>query len=295
MLGSKVNQHELRVIGMSRSGNHCIINWIMRQATGRVCFLNCAEGKSNPFVTARPLEGGDPFRVTYEGFDIERERAGMFTRKDLLVHSYEDSFLGHACSGQFEAMHDALVGPSARRLDLLVLRDPFNLFASRRKMAVRLPASSATRMWKQHAREFLGSRRLKRNRLLVNFNRWVASPSYRHKITQRLGLRFTDAGIDEVASCGGGSSFDGLRFNGRARQMPLFERWRHFADDPGYLRLLDHEMVRMAREIFAGDPGADALPTYRAHSRGGTSSGAEASIPPWPMYRISNTGDHQKC
>jgi hypothetical protein len=30
------------MVAMSRSGSHAIINWILAQAPGRTCFLNCA-------------------------------------------------------------------------------------------------------------------------------------------------------------------------------------------------------------------------------------------------------------
>lgn len=263
-----VNQRELRVIGMSRSGNHCIINWILRQVNGRSCFLNCAEGKTNPFITARPLASGAAFKINYDGFDIDRERAGLFSDKDYLIHSYEDCFLGYACGDRFEADHDAFVGRSARRFDVLVLRDPFNLFASRRKMGVGMPEATALRIWKQHAREFLGVRRYLRHApLSISYNRWAACRDYRRAIADRLGLAFTDDGVDEVARCGGGSSFDGLRFDGRARGMPVSERWRHFAADPGYRRLFDRETVDLARAIFGDLPAIERVPAADAPGR----------------------------
>ncbi|MEZ4727208.1 MAG: hypothetical protein R3E79_08760 [Caldilineaceae bacterium] len=130
--GLYVNQRELRIIGMSRSGNHAIIHWLLNQATGRTCFLNCVEGKTNPFVSARPLQsGGIPYAVNYPTFNWDSERRGKFSPKDLLIHSYEDNFLGYVCHPVFEQHHDQWVGPSRQRYDVLILRDPFNLFASR--------------------------------------------------------------------------------------------------------------------------------------------------------------------
>lgn len=246
-----VNGLELRVIGMSRSGNHCLVDWILEQAGGRYCFLNCAEGKSNPFETARPLDDGRRALSNIPDFDLEAERSGRFAPKDLLLHSYEDSFLGHACSAAFETRHDPWVGRSRRRLDLLVLRDPFNLFASRRRLGCELPRATALRMWKQHARAALaGSRQPRRPWLAVAYNRWVGSADYRRGLAARLGLRFSDRGRRQVGRCGGGSSFDGLAYDGRAERMPVLDRWRRYAEDPDYLALFDEELRELSRRLF---------------------------------------------
>lgn len=255
-----VNAAEIRVIGMSRSGNHCVIDWLLRQAPGRYCFLNCAEGKSNPFETARALGGDGVLRTNIPGFSIERERRGLFARKDWLLHSYEDAFLGHAFSGWFEERHDRLVGPSAERVDLLVLRDPFNLFASRLRAGIALSANTTRRIWKQHARAFVGgSRHLRRRTVRVGYNTFVRSPRYRMKLARALGLSGRDCGLRTVAQCAGGSSFDGLRLDGRADEMGVTERWRHCIDDPGYRALFDRETVALAREIFPGSGPERAL------------------------------------
>ena len=65
--------------------------------------------------------------------DLDAERDGDFSRKDTLLYNYEDCFLGTVASDAFEENHDAWVGPSGRRTDVLILRDPYNLFASRRR------------------------------------------------------------------------------------------------------------------------------------------------------------------
>ena len=253
------NANEFRIIGMSRSGNHAVINWITQQLDGRYCFLNCAEPKTNPFETARPYHGAQSYLVNYDDFDLQAEQQGRFSRKDYLLHSYEDCFLGMVCSDVFEHAHDAYVGSSAHRIDLLILRDPFNLFASRRKASyATITARTAARIWKQHAREFLQRRYLNQERILIRYNAWARDPAYRRHLAEQLGLRFTDAGIDTLSRCGGGSSFDGRRFDGRASAMQVHERWRHFADDPAYWALFDSEVIQLAEELFGPGPAVPA-------------------------------------
>jgi hypothetical protein len=260
---SYVNRKELRAIGLSRSGNHAIINWILSQAKGRTCFLNCAEGKTNPFASARPLSSGLPFETNSLDFDWEQEQTDVLSPKDLLVHSYEDSFLGYVCHPVFEQNHDRWVGKSLERYDVLILRDPFNLFASRKRAGAALQGvhpSTAVRIWKQHAREFLGqSRYLNRPHILINYNRWVTERSYRQKLAARLEVDFTDASINTVPATGGGSSFDGSRYDGAASKMKVFERWKVYKDDPSYLQMLEPILVDYARRLFDPFPEVNDL------------------------------------
>lgn len=175
-----INGNEFRVIGMSRSGNHAIINWIIQQVKGRYCFLNCVEPKTNPFCTSRPLSHDITYLTNYDEFDLTAEQEGLFSVKDYLIYSYEDCFLGMVCGDEFEERHDEFVGCSRRRIDILILRDPFNLFA-------------------------------------------------------------------------------GMRFDGRAGEMRVLERWRYFADQLSFQVIFDPEMVGLSNEIFGHLSGTERL------------------------------------
>jgi hypothetical protein len=261
-----VNETEIRVIGMSRSGNHAIINWILAQAPGRTCFLNCAEPGWNPFVSARPRTPELPgWRALYEGFEIEAERRGRLSRKDLLVHSYEDTFLGPFKKPENEARHRRWVGSSRRRIDLLILRDPRNLFASRLASGYGwLDDEIVVRVWAQHAREFLGLRRnLRQERLMVSYNEWVASSGYRRAVAESLGFEFDDRAAHKVPAAAGGSSFDGTAYDGRAEEMPVLRRWHRFLGDERFHRLLTPEVLELSDRIF-GPPAALPQPERAA-------------------------------
>jgi hypothetical protein len=251
-----MNKQEHRITGMSRSGNHAVINWILSQTSGRTCFLNCSEPKFNPFATARPLDDGLSIIVNYDDFDLDAELRGEFSNKDLLVYSHEDCFLGTIARGPFEDNHDSMVGPSLHRTDVLILRDPFNLFASRLRAGFgEVSNETALRIWKQHAREFLGIRHyLKQHRVLINYNRWATERGYRREVADELGLDFSDSSRHHVPAAGNGSSFDGRRYNGYASRMKALERWTHFAHSEHYAALFDDEVHTLSQRIF-GDVG----------------------------------------
>jgi len=254
---SWVNENELRVIGMSRSGNHAIIYWLLSQISGPFCFLNCAEPAENPFHSARPLGHEAPFETNIPDFEFEAAGAGRHQRRAWLIHSYEDVFLRKLA----ETRETPGVGRSRDRTDLLILRDPFNLFASRRRFGLFSQDSgvasyivtprTAVRIWKQHAKQFLRRRRILKGRVItVSYLAWTKSFAYRKALADQLGLSFSDAGFGFVPDTAGGSSFDKRTCLGRPQAMKVHERWKHYAHDPSFLELFDDEMLELCREIF---------------------------------------------
>lgn len=241
-----------RVVGMSRSGNHAIIHWILRQLSGRWCFLNCAEPGTNPFETARPMDNGAVHLSSDPGFDPQRAAAGERRPNDHLLLSHEDVFLRPLFKPQAEREFAQFLGGWHHFIDILILRDPFNLFASRRRSGLNT-VSRATefRIWKQHARAFLGkSKGVPRSLVAISYNRWASDAAYREALAARLGLDFTDEGIDQIVQCLGGSSFDGLAFDGQATRMPVLDRWRHYAADADFRTMFDAETRALAEEAF---------------------------------------------
>src|SRR4030095_14422894 len=135
---------EVRAYGLMRSGNHAIIEWVQNQFTGEItCFLNNVKhGDHDPYNSyeQRVLTGID------NQIDIETLR---MTKKRLLVYSYEDryeleagnrTFHESVFQSGFEKKRRFYLGASKHEFDILIVRDPFNFFASRLKlMQVRGP------------------------------------------------------------------------------------------------------------------------------------------------------------
>jgi len=259
-----VNGLEVRIAALRRSGSHAVVQWLLRQLPGRGAFLdNCAPGE-NPYASCYlPDSVG-------AGVDLAAERARGPRPKDFLLHNYEGKSLAEVFSEAAEAAHDGWVGASARRFDLLVLRDPWNNLASLLRWArggvhpiAEASVADAARRFKDYAREVLGETRLLRYEpTFVLFHRWIAEREYREALAARLGLTFTDAGIDEVARWGPtawGDSFDGLAFDGRAREMALAERFRWCAGDPFYRGLFDAELVELSERVFGPIAGTEEI------------------------------------
>lgn len=266
------NDLTIWVYHLKRGGGHAIVNWIARNLDRPVFHLNNAFSK--PWKVrwrgerifrriTEPDRFGGPGKRLY---NLElppgaswREVARM--HKEVLLTNVENIVLA-------DVPTQPLLGPGAERYiggsravkTVLVLRDPFNTFASvwrgKRRMRRRLHRFYRSQ-WKTYAREFLGETSyLPKDTLMMSFNRWFVDEAYRRRMAATLGLDHSERGREEVSQDGGGSSFSGRGKHGRAAEMKVLDRWRLVESDPSYRSAFDHETVELSRRIF-GDVGFD--------------------------------------
>lgn len=240
---AKNNKSFYRISGMRRSGNHAIINWIIKQRPGATCFNN----NMGPF---HPPEDTIIKKIIVKGLS-----------KFNLFVSLEDKWTKDA----FKAYDPEKFGEAKLKFNLLILRDPYNMLASRwvwkdefgslfrenlehRKMIIE--------MWKDHARIFLNWQKNEEEvdgerNIPVNYNRWFTDKDYREKLAQRLDLKFTDAGKEDISIYGHGSSFSKQKFDQQASKLKVLERWMGLVNDLEYRALFqDSELRDLASSIF---------------------------------------------
>ncbi len=268
---SFVNMREMRFIGLQRSGNHALINWIFNQSKEKKCLLNWVQADSNPFFSFHRKSTLREFQPDFtKKFSLNLEKSGIFSKKELLIYSYEDESLEKIATQNFEEKHDMWVGRSKIRQDILLMRDPFNLIASRLKRdddkvenRYSFRDDSERKiiigLWKQYAREFLGlSNHLLQDKICISYNKWFLDRDYREKIASRLGIEFSDSGMETVTGVGGGSSFDSIGYDKKASEMKVLERWRHYENDKDFRMLFaDRELMDLSKAIFGTVPGLE--------------------------------------
>jgi hypothetical protein len=266
---NNVNEKEIKIIGMQRTGNHAIVNWIYSQCDELKCVLNNIPLNRNPFIAFSKRGTVKEFDQNFkQKLNITAERLGFFARKKLLIYTYEDELVQDVFNKFSSKKHDSWVGKSKIKYDLLIIRDPFNLFASRLKrddnniknrysLRNKLQREKVVSLWKNHAREFLGDTDyLSENKVCVNYNLWFTEKKYRKQLAEKLNIKFTDQSINEVLHIGGGSSFDRTELNNEASKMKVLERWQEFAEDEGFISIFkDKEIIELYNRIFAGTAG----------------------------------------
>ena len=221
------------VAGLKRSGNHVFINWLLAQSRGPCFFVNDIPPQMDP--------------VSLPGV----ARLRLPVSEPTLVISYEDQAWPALREGGLQDLLERAGGNITERKLCFVLRDPRNLMASRfrkwpeeRDDATRTEAAIA--LWHNHVAA-LGASDGDFDIVPVWYPSFVTSTAYRASLSDSLGIAHGDRGLDEIPHYGHGSSFGGT--SARPGEG-VFDRWRSYAEDPGFLRLFaDGTLDRLAEEV----------------------------------------------
>jgi hypothetical protein len=223
----------IQVIGLQRSGNHAIIDWI-----------------SSLFRSSLHLND------LVHDYMVQPEKIAFLAGqadKDCIICSFEDSG-NRLLEGTrlFDSVQMARPEdfPGRRLVTLYVLRDPYNCWASRAKAQDERGAADTVRSGRgltssPRVENFIADWRALAERCrrdpdaLVSYNDWFRSEAYRREVCARLGGTYSEATLNDVPTVGGGSSFDGyvrpsyreILGNAGAYLRPGF--FRRFARDPG--------------------------------------------------------------
>jgi len=255
-MGAVIRTRRLfQVFAPRRSGHHAVMWWIVSQIQPPWQRLN---NRRLPLVID-PVREGRKKRYDYD-------RSPLL---NALMVNYED-----ADPFQLERLSRQPRQPLVRGIEaertqyLVILRDPFNNLASKRRANPERGLEAARRevdVWKRLAREYLGITDYLPNKEVISFNDWFTSRAYRLRIAERLELDFDDdhpdaqKALKAVPGTFGVSRFDHRKYNGRAQQMDVLNRWKLLQGDPLFLRLLrDPELLALSDRIFRL-PGIESL------------------------------------
>jgi len=242
--------------GISRSGNHAVLDWICSQHTGNVEYRNNLIAHYSNRYIHNPSDTAIPKRW----YSLPNcERAGNeATNVDTFIYSYENQ--NAKSFDVFPAVH------SGQTIKALLIRDPFNLMASQKAQVDRgnkfwfyktctddgvVNPSKLHKfytMWMSHYE-------LSKNKDIVTilYNKWATSLEYRNLIAEKIGVDSRcDLSMNDVPSNGGGSSFDGCLLDGSATKMNVMERWKTCSDYRWYRDFfrVNTDLVEASNELF---------------------------------------------
>ena len=227
----------MRVLGIRRTGQHAIINWIMRNC-GQVdsVFLNSCTMRRSVVRTCGQSELSG--RLSGGGYPLRKVLAAWLTpeKRPFVLVSYEAGFDTGGLTPNFP--------DESFSHEVLVTRSFVNWLPSFiRLMRVMNPS------WAPEGLEVTNGivfemMRYKAHLLaaentphvVVNFDQWATAPEYRLEKLAELGLQAQDNTLGAVQLYGGGSSFTALQTPAEA--LPLTHRWKTMETDPFALMFL---------------------------------------------------------
>lgn len=246
-----INDYEIRVFAMQRSGHHAVMEWILGHFDGPVCFIN-------DFSRLKNLAKQAVYR-NINTVNINNDMAGKFIKKECLLINFEEESLKPALIKLSKNSYYPR-GKSKEIINVLIMRDPYNLFASRLQMAKNADSNrerwigdKAAKLWIQHAEEFLKIRSdLPGKTVFINYNKWFQDQEYRKELSQEFGLEFIDKTLLNVPKYGGGSSFDKMTKKGSATDMKVLDRWKRFEGNKMYKSFFDTHagIIELSNKIF---------------------------------------------
>lgn len=264
---------------MRRSGHHAIINWMRNLFPDKysILFFNTV-GVLGNYFTDNKLYNPDTLMLQKKRHGGNKIKLLKKSETKSVFYNYEDIDINRLIPCTNPDMIDAhskMIGKAERCYNILILRDPFNLFASRavkKNTEIRIYRSAYgpiikpfytvlqksdeqflfIEMWKTYAREFLGLTNILdvgyRKKVCISYNRWFIDKEYRGQLCKTFGLSFSDRGLNEVVS---DSSFNDWNYHGRAQDLEVLNRWEECKDSPMFKFLLrDKALNELSDEIF---------------------------------------------
>ncbi len=254
------------VLAMRRSGHHAVVNQLCYQIGNVLHLNNCTINRNGTIV---PIMGGvrlyDERGVMNTGAQSYEQYFKLMAEIKFMpnmVYSFEDA----AISINFPKW----VEPHRSYTTVCVVRDPFNWLASSLQHGGRMTDNTALRikLWKKQVLQCLSPDTYPYGHFVdINYNRWVLDRTYRQQVSDRLGLDYSEEGLNEVLKFGPGSSFDGTQFDGKASEMKVLERWKFYEHDEQYRSYFeDRELIDLSARYFEFNPwhNGDDRQSYRA-------------------------------
>ncbi|MEM6374020.1 MAG: hypothetical protein AAF727_14740 [Pseudomonadota bacterium] len=240
----------VRVYGMRRSGNHAIVDWILRNApNGAGLFLNNCKPNRDPIRTARGIALYDA--GTEQPMDLARDKIAAAGQTPFTLVSYEDTMPALERMPLFEAPETCVI----------IYRSFLQWSAS---LLRKIQANSGygplerMRIMMQSMRtyaEMLG-RVQSEDVVAVCYDDWNADEGYRHSLLETLGLPGRDLGRGSVQRYGGGSSFQGNQT--ATERLDTDARSAQMSQDLEYQLVLwtaarDRDFIIRLTEVFPKD------------------------------------------
>jgi len=223
--------------GVSRSGNHAIINWI-KSHFKNCFFINNVDIDKSDFNSIVPRR-----RLQYHNEQMESFRTTSGDKS--LILSYENRRVLDWNKSSFN------LNPH-QTYRFIIIRDFYNLMASvcksfdqrarfhGKKMKVRKRVLKHKQRWIDNVQYVLSNPKDH----FIFYNKWVTSLEYRIQISHSFNKDNNDEEFYKVANYNGGSSFDGMKYKNHPEEMDVLNRYEAMSDHPLMVEICNDPLCR---------------------------------------------------
>lgn len=238
-----MTQSVYRIFGTRRSGNHAIIDWMIKNVgTKDVLHLNdCRNGVPPERAYAELSYQGQRYGLKIRNSPETIAVAAKAHEAACLFVSYENKMIAPALNkrGAYSVGFDDKITKN-----IIITRDFLNWLASYHKLMARnlrtqdmtlnriTQTLNGIACWKDCIGLANNPKLARVNCEAVSYDDWFQNDDYRKQALGRLGLVGDDISLPPVSDYGGGSSFDGLAKDKSATDLQTSERWRNMVGDP---------------------------------------------------------------
>ena len=242
------NQRLFFVWGIRRSGIHFVSNWIESQFLSPTHIFNNANLKflSDSHTQHKLFTHSPSWTKECNCRIIIIEEQNILALQEVIK---SDNLIN--CVGQYEQFIK----------HAMILRDPYNLFASRIKHYGLLSSKGrwintnfAKLNWIEYAKYWLENKESE-DFIKISYNHLVTDSDYRtDTFTMINGEKFDEENLNRIDDNGRGSSFDGQDFQNNASEMKILNRWEMYKDNEAFQNLFTDEIKQLSKEIFNFNP-----------------------------------------
>jgi hypothetical protein len=260
-----LTEKEIHVLGIQRTGQHAITSWI----TGHMdntCFING--------MTPLRDKGDRACEPPYWYFDLEKmpDFSWEVSNNEIIRPDQEAIVLGTEYLTFDLRMNPRLEESKKKAAELagvdefskeqyyvMVIRSPYNHLSSILKWKPGWSlADRFDKCWINWAKECLNETNvIPEKKVVIQYDKWFTDVEYRKIISEKLGLEFSDRGLNNVMRVGRrkryGSSFNHMEYKGDAQKMKTLDRWKDFEDNPVFQKKMQNEELRELSTRLFGD------------------------------------------
>lgn len=211
----------IKILGLRRSGNHIITNWLIQHLSLK---YNIIYKNNMQYIDNKPVTTEDDRYINNNRLDT----MCVMTFEDYSIDEYNRMKLPE--------------GPN-----ILIIRDAYNLFASRIKNSLVGMDRIIVGKWKTHIKY---SQNPTKSHICINYNFWCTDEDYKKSIIRQLGLEYIKDFKNIVPKFGGGSSFDGLNYKDNPSLMNVLERYKVYKGQRVFNKYIDREVREYCSKYF---------------------------------------------